>query len=63
MGNFLCVQMDRPGFSVFQALLHRGIIVRPVDNYGLPNFLRVTVGSESENSLFIDGLEEVLGKF
>jgi histidinol-phosphate aminotransferase len=63
MGNFLCVQMDRPGLSVFQALLHRGIIVRPVDNYGLPNYLRVTVGSESENSLFIDGLKEVLGKF
>jgi histidinol-phosphate aminotransferase len=54
--------MDRPGTSVFQALLHRGIIVRPVGNYGLPNFLRVTVGSESEINLFIDGLKEVLGK-
>lgn len=62
MGNFLCVQMDQPGLSVFQALLHRGIIVRPVDNYGLPNFIRVTVGSESENNLFIKALEEVCGK-
>lgn len=62
MGNFLCVQMDGPGASVFQALLHRGIIVRPVDNYGLPNFLRVTVGSERENNLLIHGLKEVLEK-
>lgn len=62
-GNFLCVQMEQPGNAVFQALLHRGIIVRPVDNYGLPNFVRITVGSESENRLLIDGLQEVLGKF
>ncbi len=61
MANFLCIRLDRPGREVFQALLPKGVIVRPVDNYGLPGFLRVTVGAEAENQTFIDALGEVLG--
>lgn len=59
-GNFLCVAMPRPGREVFVALLHQGVIVRPVDNYGLPDFLRITIGSEQENQRLIDALRNVL---
>ncbi|HXH04052.1 MAG TPA: histidinol-phosphate transaminase [Candidatus Competibacteraceae bacterium] len=58
--NFLCVDMGRPGRLVFQALLSKGVILRPVDNYGLPNFLRITVGTERENARCLEALAEVL---
>jgi histidinol-phosphate aminotransferase len=59
-GNFLCVDLGCPGQQVFTALLAKGVIVRPVDNYGLPNFLRITVGNEPENRQLIAALGEVL---
>lgn len=61
IANFLCVRLGRPGRVVFDGLLRRGVIVRPVDNYGLPDCLRVTVGTETENRRFLDALAEVLG--
>jgi histidinol-phosphate aminotransferase len=59
-GNFLCVDMGRQGSDVYAALLEKGIIVRPVDNYGLPQFLRITVGTERENERLIEALTEVI---
>jgi histidinol-phosphate aminotransferase len=58
----LCVDVGRPGAQVYQALLQEGVIVRPVDNYGLPNFLRVTVGLEAENARFLEALKTVLAR-
>jgi histidinol-phosphate aminotransferase len=37
------------------------VIVRPVANYGLPGYLRVTVGLEEENARFLSALREALG--
>ncbi len=62
VGNFLCVEFDRPGQEIFAALLRKGVILRPVDNYGLPYFLRITVGTEAENRRFLQALTEVLGR-
>ncbi len=59
-GNFLCVDMGRSGREVFLALLKRGVIARPVDNYGLPNFLRISIGTEAENTRLIEALTAVL---
>ncbi len=58
--NFLCIDLNRPAQPVFQALLRRGVIVRPVASYELPNHLRVSIGTEAENRRFIDALREVL---
>jgi histidinol-phosphate aminotransferase len=58
--NFLCLDMGRTAQPIFQAMLKRGVIVRPVANYGLPNHLRVTVGTEPENTRFIQVLDEAL---
>ncbi len=60
VGNFLCVDVDRPGREVFLELLKRGVITRPVDNYGLPRFLRISIGTETENARLIEALAEVL---
>ena len=59
-GNFLCIDVGRSGREVFLELLKRGVITRPVDNYGLPHFLRISIGSEAENARLIEALSEVL---
>jgi len=60
VGNFICFDTGRDARTVYQALLQRGVIVRPVGNYGMPRHLRVTVGSTDENARFLAALEEVL---
>jgi histidinol-phosphate aminotransferase len=59
-GNFICINFERDAMPINDALLKQGIIVRPVANYDLPTYLRVTVGSEAENQRFIDVLKEVI---
>ncbi|MDD5033758.1 MAG: histidinol-phosphate transaminase [Methylococcaceae bacterium] len=61
VGNFITVELDRPAAPVYEALLHQGVIVRPIANYGLPNHLRVTVGRAEENRVFLAALDRVLG--
>jgi histidinol-phosphate aminotransferase len=46
--------------AVYQELLKRGVIVRPIANYGLPEWLRVTVGLPEENAAFLRALEAAL---
>jgi len=58
--NFICINVKQNGRDVFEKLLHKGVIVRPVDNYEMPEFIRITVGSETENQRCIDVLTEVL---
>ena len=45
---------------VYQRLLEQGVIVRPVANYGLPEWLRVTVGMGPENRRFLEALGSAL---
>jgi histidinol-phosphate aminotransferase len=59
-GNFLCINVGRSGREVFLELLKRGVITRPVDNYGLPHFLRISIGTAAENTRLMDALGEVL---
>jgi len=42
------------------ALVKRGIIVRPVGNYGLPQWLRISIGLPEENAIFIAALRDIL---
>ncbi|OUR90194.1 histidinol-phosphate transaminase [Gammaproteobacteria bacterium 42_54_T18] len=59
-GNFVLVHFEVDAQPIFDALLKRGVIVRPVGNYGMPNALRVSVGTEQENKRFLDSLAEIL---
>jgi histidinol-phosphate aminotransferase len=58
--NFVTADMGRPGKPVFQALLKEGVIVRPLDAYGLPNHLRITAGLPEQNARLLRSLEKVL---
>jgi histidinol-phosphate aminotransferase len=64
-GNFVLVRVgndDGAGNRVNLELLKQGVIVRPVGNYGLPQWLRVTIGLPDENEAFIAALEKSLAK-
>jgi len=62
VGNFLSIDMACPGAEAYRALLHEGVIVRPLANYEMPQHLRVTIGLEAENARFIAALRKVLGR-
>ena len=57
--NFILVKVDR-GRQVFEELQKRKVIVRPMDGYGLPDYIRVTVGTEEQNRIIIENLLDVL---
>jgi histidinol-phosphate aminotransferase len=59
VGNFVLVRVGAAG-RVYEELLKRGVIVRPVSNYGLPEWLRVTVGLPEENAAFLKALPQAL---
>lgn len=59
-GNFLLFDTLRPAQAVYEALLRKGFILRPVGNYGLPRHLRWTVGLPEENKTALEALAEVL---
>lgn len=64
-GNFVLVRVgdeDGAGARVNLGLLQEGVIVRPVGNYGLPQWLRVTIGLPAENEVFLAALRRVLGR-
>lgn len=66
-GNFVLVRVgnevgndDNAGARVNLALLKQGVIVRPVGNYGLPQWLRISIGLPHENAVFLDALKNAL---
>jgi len=58
-GNFMLIEFAAAQ-ATFQSLLRQGVIVRPVANYGLPDWLRVTVGTQAENERFLAALAAAL---
>jgi histidinol-phosphate aminotransferase len=61
--NFVMVPFESPGEAkgVFEGLLERGVIVRPLAAFGLPHCLRISIGTEDDNQMLLDALErEVL---
>lgn len=53
--NFLLARTGS-GRALFAALQKRGVIVRPMDPYGLPDYLRITVGTPDQNRAFLSAL-------
>lgn len=59
-GNFVSVDLKQPAMPIYEALLRKGVIVRPVGVYELPNHLRITIGTQAENQIFIQALTDVI---
>jgi histidinol-phosphate aminotransferase len=60
IGNFVLVDCKRPAAPVYEAMLRQGVIVRPVGGYGLPNHLRITIGSREQNARMAGALAHAL---
>ncbi|CAA0078235.1 Histidinol-phosphate aminotransferase [Zhongshania aliphaticivorans] len=62
MGNFVAVELPCDAMPVYQALLQKGVIVRPVGVYQMPKHLRVSVGLEQENMRFLAALKNLINE-
>lgn len=58
--NFLMVGFGCDGRALFEALMAKGVIVRPIGAYGMPDKVRITVGTPDENLRLLRALDEVL---
>ncbi len=58
-GNFISFKIG-DGLKNYRRLLELGVIVRPIASYAMPEYLRVSIGLESENEKFLTALKQVL---
>lgn len=59
--NFFLIQVPGGAKKTYDAMLREGVIVRSMDSYGLPDYIRINVGLPEENERFIRALKKVLG--
>lgn len=60
-GNFISFKVTNAA-RVYRRLLELGVIVRPVASYAMPEYLRVSIGLETENEKFLSALQQILGE-
>lgn len=60
VANFILVNVKIDGSIIFEKLLKKGVIVRAMDEYGLRNFVRVTIGTPAENRKFIREVTKII---
>jgi len=58
-GNFLAIRIGNAA-AMYRRLLEKGVIVRPIGNYAMPEYLRVSIGLAAENTQFLQALESAL---
>ncbi|MUO98034.1 aminotransferase class I/II-fold pyridoxal phosphate-dependent enzyme, partial [Agrobacterium vitis] len=55
--NFIFVRTPKPGYEVAQALLMNGVVVKPWKEAGFDNWLRVSIGTDVENDMFLQAFK------
>ncbi|AMM41630.1 histidinol-phosphate aminotransferase [Candidatus Desulfofervidus auxilii] len=60
--NFLLVYIGKKAVEIYESLLKKGIIVRPLTNYHLPEYIRISIGKPEENQTFIEFFKEIWQK-
>lgn len=58
--NFITIRFGENALEIYDKLLHEGVIVRPLANYGMSEYLRVSIGNNHENNHFMGALNKVL---
>lgn len=58
--NFFLIKVPPGGKNIYNLMLKEGVIVRPMDSYGLEDYIRINVGLPEENERFINSLKKVL---
>ena len=58
--NFFLIDVKGDSKKLYEHMLHKGVIVRPMQAYGYPEYIRITVGRKEENQRFIRALAQSL---
>jgi histidinol-phosphate aminotransferase len=58
-GNFVSFRIG-DGLKIYRRLLELGVIVRPVANYDMSEYLRVSIGTQNENEKFLAALQQAI---
>ena len=58
--NFFLVDVGVSGKLLYEQMLHKGVIIRPMAAYGFPNFIRITIGTPAENQRLITAMADSL---
>ena len=61
-GNFMLINTEQNAVKVFEKLMQQGVIVRPGNIFGLPTWIRVTIGQKEDNQEFIKQLKNIISK-
>ena len=59
VANFILIKVGN-GIEVFNELQKKGVIVRPMAPYNLPEWIRVSIGTETENMKFLNSLKTIV---
>lgn len=59
--NFIFARSPIPGRELFKSLLRLGVIIRPLDEYGLPQHVRISIGAPAANRAVLSALKQILG--
>ena len=60
--NFFLVDIKTDCKKIYEAMLHKGVIVRPMSAYGYPEYIRITVGTAAENERLLKALAACLAE-
>jgi histidinol-phosphate aminotransferase len=60
-GNFVAFRITN-ATAMYRRLLELGVIIRLIANYDMPDWLRVSIGLESENAKFLHALKHAIGE-
>jgi histidinol-phosphate aminotransferase len=58
--NFFLIRVPGGGKPLYEAMLKEGVIIRAMDSYNLKDYIRISVGTGTENSRFVETLEKVM---
>jgi len=58
--NFVFVRSPLPGRELFKALLRQGVIIRPLDEYGLPHHVRISIGTPAQNKTLLKAMRKLV---
>ena len=61
--NFVFVRSPVAGRDLFKSLLRLGVIIRPLDEYGLPHHVRVSIGTPAQNRTLLKAMRKALTQF
>jgi histidinol-phosphate aminotransferase len=61
-GNFIALKPGHPADLVYERMLQRGVIIRPLGLFYMPDFIRVSIGDHRENERFLEALTSTLAE-